>query len=274
MRTSLIAACCLLVAAAWTCPVKADCPWDHVAIGQAEGRLIVDTSDVYRHWNADYTSNPQPYGREYYEFMPLFPAGYSRVEPGTASSLNPADALPGEQGVDYRIHLKREFATPGLELYDGVTPILESDGASYYLNDPQEEDPMHVHLRAFIPSNPTSIYVVKYSVWDGLDDGDRYLPSEPWLVFFGDHPQPGDANCDGVVDVGDLGILAGNWSSDQRVTWLEADFTDDGVVDVGDLGVLAGNWGAGGEVPEPGSLSLLLAGGVATVWARRRGRRP
>jgi hypothetical protein len=53
----------------------------------------------------------------------------------------------------------------------------------------------------------------------------------------------GDANFDGTVDVGDLGILAGNWGSSDSA-WEQADFNGDGATDVSDMGILAGNWGA------------------------------
>ncbi len=57
------------------------------------------------------------------------------------------------------------------------------------------------------------------------------------------HAIPGDANLDRVVDVGDLGILAGHWGSPTAEGILEGDFNTDGTVDVGDLGILAGHWG-------------------------------
>ena len=88
---------------------------------------------------------------------------------------------------------------------------------------------------------------------------------------------PGDANNDGGVNVGDLGILAANW---QQVTvlgkaWNEGDFTGDDIVNVGDLGVLAANWGwtgtpaSSGPAPEPASLVLLGLGSLAMLRRRR-----
>jgi hypothetical protein len=53
---------------------------------------------------------------------------------------------------------------------------------------------------------------------------------------------PGDANLDGSVDVGDLGILAANYGGTGK-TWAQGDFNGDGAVDVGDLGILAANYG-------------------------------
>jgi hypothetical protein len=53
----------------------------------------------------------------------------------------------------------------------------------------------------------------------------------------------GDANGDGAVDVGDLGILAANYGGTDK-TWAQGDFNNDGAVDVGDLGILAANYGS------------------------------
>jgi hypothetical protein len=57
-------------------------------------------------------------------------------------------------------------------------------------------------------------------------------------------PRPGDANGDGMVDVGDLGILAANYGTSSK-TWAQGDFNGDGLVDVGDLGILAAHYGEG-----------------------------
>lgn len=98
-----------------------------------------------------------------------------------------------------------------------------------------------------------------------------------------------DANLDGVVNVGDLGILASNWNGTQRGFW-QADFNNDGVVNVGDLGILASTWnkGAGNPLsleqalvlfpeltgvsaPEPASV-LLLGGAMTCILTRRKRR--
>jgi chitinase len=54
----------------------------------------------------------------------------------------------------------------------------------------------------------------------------------------------GDANLDGQVDIGDLGLLAGAWQQSGK-TWFDGDFTYNGTIDIGDLGLLAGNWQKG-----------------------------
>src|SRR4029079_18932519 len=102
----------------------------------------------------------------------------------------------------------------------------------------------------------------------------------------------GDANLDGKVDIGDLGLLAGAWQQSGKV-WFDGDFTYNGTVDIGDLGLLAGNWQKGvssGQllesfdqamaqftafdgvvVPEPTTVAMLgLAAAACTMRRRRR----
>ena len=55
----------------------------------------------------------------------------------------------------------------------------------------------------------------------------------------------GDANHDGKVEVGDLGILAAHYGMEIGATWEQGDFNHDGKVDVGDLGILAASYGTG-----------------------------
>jgi hypothetical protein len=61
----------------------------------------------------------------------------------------------------------------------------------------------------------------------------------------------GDISGDGVVDVADLGVLAGNWGTDGAPGRVGGgDLNGDGTIDVADLGILAGAWSALIEMPE------------------------
>ncbi len=136
------------------------------------------------------------------------------------------------QAVDVSALISREFE------YDPSTFVADWDLS--FLNLPAG------YYRLAIPA--VGVTDATGNALDGDGDG---VPGGDWsttaYVAAG-----GDANLDGLVDVGDLGILAGNWSRNDA-TWEMADFNGDGLVDVGDLGVLAGGWGidltppAGGE---------------------------
>jgi hypothetical protein len=58
----------------------------------------------------------------------------------------------------------------------------------------------------------------------------------------------GDSNGDGMVDVGDMGILAANYGQSGK-TWAQGDFNGDCKVDVGDMGILAAHYGEGSTNP-------------------------
>ena len=73
--------------------------------------------------------------------------------------------------------------------------------------------------------------------------------NDVWVLPNGRARMAGDANRDGMVDVGDLGILGANYGKASGATWATADFTGDGAVDVGDLGVLGANYGQGMAAP-------------------------
>ena len=102
-----------------------------------------------------------------------------------------------------------------------------------------------------------------------LDSSHLYTDGSVWLVGC----YAGDANGDGLVDVGDLGILGANYGKFfVGGMWAMGDFTCDGRVDVGDLGVLGAHYGfvaPVGSVPEPGTLGLLAVGALMLSRGRR-----
>ncbi len=116
---------------------------------------------------------------------------------------------------------------------------------------------------------------------DGADDGviDAYAKLTLPRSFRG-----GDANKDGLVNLQDFNVLAGNFGS-TGASWTQADFNGDHLVNLQDFNILAGNFGLSGSplgttagdwsalaaaVPEPSVLGLLGLG-VGFI-ARRRHR--
>jgi hypothetical protein len=90
-------------------------------------------------------------------------------------------------------------------------------------------------------------YGIKQIYGMAIDDGFVWMTTATGQVYgyrFQDSLISGDANGDGAVDVGDLGILAANYGGSAK-TWTLGDFNKDGLVDVGDLGILAAHYGEG-----------------------------
>ena len=116
------------------------------------------------------------------------------------------------------------------------------------------------------------------AILEDMDTGARTGPfdigaDEYWT------PPPGDANKDGLVDVSDLAILAGNYRRSGPYGWTNGDFNRDFAIDIADLAILAGNYrysaGAapaadGLPVPEPAALLLLTIGAALLRKGKRQ----
>jgi hypothetical protein len=84
----------------------------------------------------------------------------------------------------------------------------------------------------------------------------------------------GDTELDGEIGAQDLNQIGINWLETEKV-WSDGDFDGDGNVNASDLNKIGINWQQGTEqwellVPEPISISQLLAGGLLTIIFRRR----
>ena len=82
----------------------------------------------------------------------------------------------------------------------------------------------------------------------------------------------GDANFDGMVNIGDLGVVGGHYGQ-STLYYSQGDLNGDGVVNIGDLGVVGGNYGygaGGAAIPEPVTLALLCP---AMAWLLGRRKR-
>jgi hypothetical protein len=116
------------------------------------------------------------------------------------------------------------------------------------------------------------------SLYDLNGDGTVNQADVDYLLKNVLHRNYGDANLDGKVDFTDFQVLLDHWQLSGQ-GWATGDFTGDGTVDFLDFQKLLDNWNPAGTapsvgslVPEPGTVALLLAGGVLMILRRQRRR--
>lgn len=226
MRHGMAFCTAVLTLSAAASVALADCPYDHLLIGQDEGTLFFDTALLYRHWNVDWGTNPDPYGQSYYEFTEMYGGGYIRVEPGTSENTDPTHALQGTPAVDYNILLERVFATPGLEFFnDLMQPILTADGETFALSGYPNH---HVHMRYYLSDglNPTLPYAVYYRLTDTTG---TYGDSAVYTFSLGAESANGDFDDDHTLTVDDINELLTHWGN------VAYDLTGDGLTDQDDV---------------------------------------
>ena len=73
-----------------------------------------------------------------------------------------------------------------------------------------------------------------------------------------------DVNADGVIDVADLGLVGGQWSTPGRLM-LNADINFDGVIDIADLALVGGGWSTSAGPSSEGAASVPLPGGLSVA---------
>jgi parallel beta-helix repeat protein len=101
------------------------------------------------------------------------------------------------------------------------------------------------HLTSTSPCRNAGNNSYAQSTWVDMDGESRIyndqvdIGADEWSWI------DGDANCDGVVDVKDLSLLAAGYNTASGATWSMGDFTGNGAVGVEDLSLLAANYGSG-----------------------------
>lgn len=248
-------ACCL--------PGWADCPLDHFLIGcnrdgiagTADDRtLFLDCRQKYRN------SGEEPYANWFYPLQESIFTGYryrigepgfdlfQGVDPSVAATYDPNCGLIGEPELDYQIVVECVALSPGLRAVHKDYPqfTLDSVGQSFdhsAIHDLRGDSHIHMSYQA---TSGTDLRWISFRVLDGLDDGDRYEPSEPVTIVFNVEPPAGDLVVDGEVGPSDLAQLSRHWlspESSRRNDFCERADTDrDGLVNMVDFARMAANW--------------------------------
>jgi len=232
------------------------------------------------------TGEGAPYGYSWSgEGNSTFRWGANRID-GTAT-VSAQD--PSNPSITYTSYsLKADFDAPGAATAVACEAILavHDSGGGWFIQDETDHWTLAA-INAYVtrqnqawyddpstsPTDPDTMYGIRISSYAGwiLDTAKSFaIPA-------------GDANWDGGVNVGDLGVLAANYGGTNK-KWQDGDFNADGIVNVGDLGILAANYGGVNPtnlkgdnamdlntfiVPEPATCIFLLVGFAGILFQFR-----
>lgn len=206
-----------------------------------------------------------------------FLEGWSKADPGferlfVSQPENDVFVLASGANIRMNILAVDPVEPTGLKVFQqGFTALADAVGEYITLGG----STLHHHPTWVIESREGSPYNGVGSDFQGALDltfqltdvgSTNYAVSQPYTLTFATFIFPGDANFDGIVNIGDLTILASTFGQSSR--WREGDFSGDGITNIGDLTILAGNFGneyaASTSIPEPSSAILLglLAGAL------------
>lgn len=248
-------------------PVFAECSLDHLIIGcnsdsvlgtDDDNKLFVDCSQKYR------SSGTPEYLHWYYPLVEsIFPVQYkwSKGQPGfdafqdynsnAAYTYDPNRCLAGNAVEDYNIVVDCVAVSPGLRAVfdDGPQYLhftIELNGQmSFDYSEIHDALGSHMHITYKAISGDDLLWIT-WRLVDTLDDGDQYLPSEPFTIVFNAEPRSGDLFVDGSVDQGDLWRLGCYWlgrsGSRENDYYERADADRNGRGDYLDFSLFAKSW--------------------------------
>ncbi len=247
----------IIIVLAMAVRAPAPCPLDHLLIGcNADGifgtgddnKLFVDCSQKYRHSDPNNSGEPTwlnwyypLYYNERYDRYQIDEPGFDTIEDADLQRV-----LTGTPNTDYRIIVECVSITPGFVVNNTSLGITLDKAGDTFNHSSLSEPHLHLQYRAPAPAGATELHWVTCRLYDEIDDGDRYEPSEPFTIVFVRSPLAGDLIIDGRVNWQDLAEFAYYWpsrnSSGANDYYERADADKSGYVDFDDFALLTSNW--------------------------------
>lgn len=253
----------IAISLAFSLVAHADCPLDHFIIGcnrdgifgTTDDRILfVDCRQKYRN------SSDTAYGNWFYPLQESIFSGYRHrigepgfdlfqaVSPSSSTTYEPNSSPAGEPDIDFRITVECVALSPGLRAVHKDYPQFTLDEVGQTFDHSAIHalrDDSHIHM-SYQATDGSGLRWISFRVFDSLDDGDPYEPSEPFTIVFNVQPKAGDLAVDGVVDWADLARLGRYWlssESSRRNDYCErADADRNGAVNLFDFARMAANW--------------------------------